>query len=628
MHAHNSLPQNNVLVETHQADLTQENKTIASQMNEIEEKVIDNDVKIKDEWGMFEFYLFGSALRGYRFIREITKTNDGFVCLAVKEKDYNKYPNWKTDLRNRNIKFFVIKSYDFVVHSDNDSKDSDNDSKDSDKEPQIQRIRKELELNSVILGELCDSPNQNIARPISILNHTESLVGFALVSEYCNQGDLKFLIRSKKFHITDSSEMITYANQLVSGLAWLHERDIVHSDLALRNIFAHSSDNNKIILKIGDFGLSQHVEKYDFTETTSLLGDEVPPEILNYVTKNARTKETDVYMLGVILTQMMAKEEHKKFDLGLMTETDRIPFKIYIEDVTLEGYYLHLMSDELPNDLKKYSNSYIFDSKAEQLYYINQDGIKEKTDIIDKNKFNVDLAELNKAKKDKILLSTGQIASLITSNGGHTPIENLASPWESDRIGLRYQVLDADKRLHDHIVSWTEIKYNYLGYAIRDAATIVEVPLPETSPLLAPRDPFRRKRACLKDLLRYTQKPNVRHTGIHQQLDCLSQRNDTYYWLTNEIVSQMVRPLNVAIPYSRPTIANIAKRLSAWEQYKKGTSMNQPGLKTLSRSRNLFWSYPNSNEDSISSSAIEMKDEDFNLHSHISFTPFFTHKRF
>lgn len=77
-----------------------------------------------------------------------------------------------------------------------------------------------------------------------------------LFMEYCSEGTLENLIAVSEGGL---SELLVrrYTNQLVSGVACLHEHGIVHRDIKTANIFLTNGGN---CLKIGDFGCAVKIK--------------------------------------------------------------------------------------------------------------------------------------------------------------------------------------------------------------------------------------------------------------------------------------------------------------------------------------------------------------------------------
>lgn len=86
------------------------------------------------------------------------------------------------------------------------------------------------------------------------------------------------------------------------------------------------------------------------------------------------------------------------------------------------GCGLHWMP-KLPKDFTQYQNSYIFchDQNPKALYYITPEGKKETVTINDFVQFEKKLTKKNKKNSDSLYLSSNEIETLITSNGGHSP---------------------------------------------------------------------------------------------------------------------------------------------------------------------------------------------------------------
>ncbi|CAF0762038.1 unnamed protein product [Rotaria sordida] len=99
----------------------------------------------------------------------------------------------------------------------------------------------------------------------------------SLVLELCPYGAMnRWLILNKTFRM---SYILNYMYQVSDGMNYLHEKNIIHRDLALRNILLMS----KTICKISDFGLSRVLEEntyYQIGQNRRLPSIWYPPEVL------------------------------------------------------------------------------------------------------------------------------------------------------------------------------------------------------------------------------------------------------------------------------------------------------------------------------------------------------------
>ncbi|KAF8464560.1 kinase-like domain-containing protein [Kalaharituber pfeilii] len=120
--------------------------------------------------------------------------------------------------------------------------------------------------------------------------------GVYLVLELANEGELfEYIIQKGKLSESDSRKVFI---QLLNGLKYLHERNIVHRDIKPENILL--CDKN-LTVKLGDFGLAKIIGEDSFT--TSLCGTPsyVAPEILEYHKNRKYSRAVDVWSLGVVL---------------------------------------------------------------------------------------------------------------------------------------------------------------------------------------------------------------------------------------------------------------------------------------------------------------------------------------
>ena len=86
--------------------------------------------------------------------------------------------------------------------------------------------------------------------------------------EYANGGSLDSYLKNKKPRLTVYVQWL-YCQQILSGLAFLHERRLLHRDIAARNILVF----NQELVKLADFGLSKLLPDVDesYTAETAIM---------------------------------------------------------------------------------------------------------------------------------------------------------------------------------------------------------------------------------------------------------------------------------------------------------------------------------------------------------------------
>ena len=114
-----------------------------------------------------------------------------------------------------------------------------------------------------------------------------------LIFEFCENRDLSHLIDKRKK--LKEIEVQYYITQLIQALIHLHDRNIVHRDLKLGNIFL----TGKMELKLGDFGLAKKLSFRD-EKISEMVGTPayMAPEILE---NKGYSLEVDIWSLGVIM---------------------------------------------------------------------------------------------------------------------------------------------------------------------------------------------------------------------------------------------------------------------------------------------------------------------------------------
>ena len=123
---------------------------------------------------------------------------------------------------------------------------------------------------------------------------------YYLIFEYCENKDLSSLLKNRG-KLTEI-EVQYYIYQLIQALIYLQERNIIHRNLKLQNIFL----TEKMELKLGDFAHAKKLkysdEKlYDFWGTLHYMA----PELIE---RKPYTLTADIWALGVIMYTLLLGE--------------------------------------------------------------------------------------------------------------------------------------------------------------------------------------------------------------------------------------------------------------------------------------------------------------------------------
>lgn len=116
--------------------------------------------------------------------------------------------------------------------------------------------------------------------------------------EYASSGNLSEIIQNQTY---DEERIIKFMIHILLGLQYLHELNIIHSDLTPGNVFVSKDDD----AKLGDFGISKFLKKKESYTTNEFSTVKYSsPERLSG--KKYNSKE-DVWGLGCIVYEMCSK---------------------------------------------------------------------------------------------------------------------------------------------------------------------------------------------------------------------------------------------------------------------------------------------------------------------------------
>lgn len=141
------------------------------------------------------------------------------------------------------------------------------------------------------------SPHPNI---INFHGVTEDNDGYYnMVLECANDGNLRDYLKNN-FETLQWIDKLHIAEEIVHGLIYLHDQNIVHRDFHSKNILINQGRP-----KIADFGLSKQIDESFMTSGSELHGmiEFVEPQCF-IDPKYKRNIKSDIYSLGVILWEI------------------------------------------------------------------------------------------------------------------------------------------------------------------------------------------------------------------------------------------------------------------------------------------------------------------------------------
>ncbi|CAL5053402.1 unnamed protein product [Urochloa decumbens] len=120
-----------------------------------------------------------------------------------------------------------------------------------------------------------------------------------ILLELVTQGSLASLYQ--KYRLRDT-HVSAYTRQILNGLTYLHERNIVHRDIKCANILVHANGS----VKLADFGLAKEINKFSVFKSCKGTVYWMAPEVVN--PKKTYGTAADIWSLGCTILEMLTRQ--------------------------------------------------------------------------------------------------------------------------------------------------------------------------------------------------------------------------------------------------------------------------------------------------------------------------------
>lgn len=128
-----------------------------------------------------------------------------------------------------------------------------------------------------------------------------------IVMELYEHGELGNYLVEKQYRLT-TDKLTQYCLQICKALAYLEGLNMVHRDIAVRNVLVASAE----CVKLGDFGLSRYIDEQEYykASVSRLPIKWMAPESINF---RRFTSASDVWMFGVCVWEIFSMAQQPFF---------------------------------------------------------------------------------------------------------------------------------------------------------------------------------------------------------------------------------------------------------------------------------------------------------------------------
>ena len=210
------------------------------------------------------------------------------------------------------------------------------------------------------------APHPNIANyeEVFTFESPQGVFDYAIL-QYYPHGNLSDLIKSKNLTLEEKEDI---AFQILNGLEFLHNNNVVHRDMKPSNILIHKHDlSGRYIPKIADFGLSKKANTDQSRFTNSFGGgtlaysspEQLRGEILRF--------NTDLWAWAVIVYELFTKEKLFKSQ----SRTSSVSAEREMYEQILDGNTSQLLG-KVPSEWRKVLSKCLVKNSEERVKSVSE----------------------------------------------------------------------------------------------------------------------------------------------------------------------------------------------------------------------------------------------------------------
>ena len=277
------------------------------------------------------------------------------------------------------------------------------------KQMDIRNFKNDEYLKNQLLSEVQIMKKLNHRNIVKFLDYFQSNTSYYFITEYCQDGDLREYILSKK---QTEDQALSIFFQLIEGFKELFKHGVIHRDLKPANILI-----DKGVFKLCDFGFAKIVDNFNNEMLQTIVGSPLYMS-MQVLTGKPYTSKCDVWSLGIVLYEMIMgdapwKGINEKDLLNNMTKQKNIVKEKKFGPI-VDKLLVHMLAFD---EKKRISWEDLFDltEKIKNKEFIQSPGLakalyeKKKTTIFSPNRVDKDNSLITDNLKAEISRFIGQI---------------------------------------------------------------------------------------------------------------------------------------------------------------------------------------------------------------------------